>query len=190
MFARASNNQALNCAWGCPKLTDFGLARRVEGGAGLTQSGVPVGTPNYMAPEQAEGKQVGPCADVYGLGAILYQLLTGRPPFQGGGALEILWQVVNVKPVSPRQLQSAVPQALDALCLRCMVKDPAGRPSVPDLIEEIEDFLAGVSGSPPGRKENSRESANAAIALTPERPSKPEARARDGPPCPRYHRPC
>src|SRR5262245_30294848 len=91
---------------GTPKVTDFGLARRLEGGAGLTLSGVPMGTPSYMAPEQAEGKtkHVGPLADVYALGAILYECLTGRPPFRAGTAAATLQQVVADEPVAPRRL--------------------------------------------------------------------------------------
>ena len=86
-------------------MTDFGLARRVDGGGGLTQTGAVMGTPSYMAPEQAQGrKDVGPAADVYALGAILYECLTGRPPFLAASALEMLLQVQTQEPVSPRRL--------------------------------------------------------------------------------------
>ena len=99
-------------AAGCtPKISDFGLARRLEGGAGLTQSGVPVGTPSYMAPEQARGQTnaVGPAADVYALGAILYECLTGRPPFRAATAAETIQQVISQEPVPPSRLNDKVP---------------------------------------------------------------------------------
>src|SRR5204862_2798408 len=89
-----------------PKITDFGLAKSLAGDSGLTQTGAIVGTPDYMAPEQAEGKarEVGPPADVYALGAILYELLTGRPPFRGATFLETLVQVRTTEPVAPSRL--------------------------------------------------------------------------------------
>src|SRR5207237_4568933 len=94
-----------------PKVTDFGLAKKVEGGSGLTQTGAVMGTPSYMAPEQAEGKKdVGPPADVWALGAILYRLLTGRPPFQAANPLDTIKQVVSAEPVSLRQLNAGVPR--------------------------------------------------------------------------------
>src|SRR5262249_49715770 len=90
---------------GTPKVTDFGLAKRVEGSGNLTATGAVMGTPSYMGPEQAAGsKDVGPLADVYALGAVLYRLLTGRPPFQAATALDTLLQVVEVEPASPRAL--------------------------------------------------------------------------------------
>src|SRR5205085_10716904 len=89
-----------------PKISDFGLARRVEGSEGLTVTGAILGTPSYMAPEQAAGsRDVGPLADVYALGAILYRLVTGRPPFQAATPLETLRQVASTEPVPPRRLQ-------------------------------------------------------------------------------------
>ena len=95
---------------GTPKITDFGLAKRSAAGAGVTQTGAILGTPSYMAPEQAEGKpDVGPAADVYALGAILYELLTGRPPFQAPTPLDTVLQVVNDEPVPPRRLQPKSP---------------------------------------------------------------------------------
>jgi eukaryotic-like serine/threonine-protein kinase len=107
------------------KITDFGLAKRVESGAGLTASGAIMGTPSYMAPEQAAGggKHVGPAADIYALGAILYECLTGRPPFHGPTTLETVLQVVADEPVAPRQLQSRIPRDLETICLKCLQKE-------------------------------------------------------------------
>src|SRR5207302_8200123 len=98
----------LLAADGTPKISDFGLARRLEGGAGLTQSGVPVGTPSYMAPEQARGQTnaLGSAADVYALGAILYECLTGRPPFRAATAAETIQQVISQEPTPPSRLNA------------------------------------------------------------------------------------
>jgi tetratricopeptide (TPR) repeat protein len=128
---------------GTPKLTDFGLARRLEGTAGLTQTGVPVGTPSYMAPEQAQGKahDVGPAADTYALGAIVYELLTGRPPFRAETAAETLRQAVSRDPVLPSRLNAAVPRDLETICLKCLEKDPQRRyPSAAALAEDLQRF--------------------------------------------------
>src|SRR5262249_53373917 len=112
-----------------PKVMDFGLARPGEAGPGLTHSHAAVGTPRYMAPEQAAGRsgEVGPAADVYGLGAILYELLTGRPPFVGETAYDVLTQVVAREPVPVRQLQPRAPADLETICLKCLHKDPHRR---------------------------------------------------------------
>jgi serine/threonine-protein kinase len=129
---------------GTAKLTDFGLARRLEGAEGLTQTGVPVGTPSYMAPEQAEGRshQVGPAADTYALGAILYELLTGRAPFRAATAAETLRQVLSREPVPPSRLNAAVPRDVETICLKCMEKDPGRRyPSAAALAEDLQRFL-------------------------------------------------
>src|SRR5205823_6189821 len=109
---------------GIPKVTDFGLAKRLEGTVGQTQSGAIVGTPCYMAPEQASGqtKELGPAADVYALGAILYETLTGRPPFQGATTLETLEQVRFQEPVPPGRLQPKLPRDLETICLKCLAK--------------------------------------------------------------------
>ena len=97
---------------GTPKITDFGLAQRLDGEAGLTRTGAAVGTPSYMAPEQARGRagtRSGPPADVYALGAILYELLTGRPPFRAETAAETIQQVISQEPVPPSRLNATVP---------------------------------------------------------------------------------
>jgi serine/threonine protein kinase/Flp pilus assembly protein TadD len=128
-----------------PKVTDFGLARHLQGG-GLTQSGAIVGTPCYMAPEQARGKtkDVGPPADIYALGAILYECLTGRPPFQGASAMDILPQVIAGEPLAPGQLVRGVPRDLETICLRCLEKEPGRRyASAGDLAEDLRRFQAG-----------------------------------------------
>src|SRR5262245_11570807 len=112
----------LLAADGTPKIGDFGLARHFEGEAGLTLTGTRVGTPSYMAPEQAQGKPsaVGPAADVYALGAILYEMLTGRPPFRGETASDTERQVIADQPVSPVRLNPRVPRDLETICLKCL----------------------------------------------------------------------
>src|SRR5262249_51193766 len=130
---------------GQPLVTDFGLARRIEAGAGLTLSGAIVGTPGYMAPEQARApKGLSTAADVYGLGAVLYDLFTGRPPFQGDGALDTLDRVLNQDPVPPRSLNPAVDRDLDTICLKCLEKDPRRRYASADaLADDLERWLRG-----------------------------------------------
>jgi serine/threonine protein kinase len=131
---------------GTLKITDFGLAKKLDDSTGQTVSGAIMGTPSYMAPEQAsgKGKAVGPAADVYALGAILYELLTGRPPFRAATALETLSQVVNDDPVSPSQFQSKTPRDLVTICLKCLEKEPAKRyASALTLAEDLRRFSAG-----------------------------------------------
>jgi tRNA A-37 threonylcarbamoyl transferase component Bud32 len=146
---------------GIPKITDFGLAKNVEleapgapppeGAAAPasrphTQTGAIMGTPSYMAPEQAGGKtrEVGPAADVYALGAILYELLTGRPPFQAGTPLDTLLLVVSEEPVPPRRLDPRAPPDLETICLKCLEKEPARRyATARDLADDLERFRAG-----------------------------------------------
>jgi WD40 repeat protein/serine/threonine protein kinase len=109
---------------GTPKISDFGLAKRLDSTdmERLTQTGAVIGTPSYMAPEQAEGKPAGISADVYALGAILYRLLAGRPPFVAASTTSTLQLVVKADPVSPRQLNPAVPRDLETICLKCLSK--------------------------------------------------------------------
>src|SRR5262249_58907191 len=111
-----------------PKITDFGLARRIDDDTALTVTGAIVGTPSYVAPEQARGqKEIGPACDVWALGAILYECLTGRPPFLAASPFETLMQVVEKDPAAPQQLNAQVPADLQAVCLRCLEKRPHRR---------------------------------------------------------------
>src|SRR5262249_19171373 len=117
---------------GSPKITDFGLARMVGAdgdSGGKTRTGAVMGTPSYMAPEQAAGKAhgLGPPCDVYALGTILYESPTGRPPFVGPTTLETLLMVMEQEPVPPGQLNAAVPRDLETICLKCLHKGPASR---------------------------------------------------------------
>jgi serine/threonine protein kinase len=129
-----------------PKITDFGLAKRLEGDAGKTRDGSVMGTPSYMAPEQAQGKvrELGPPADVYALGAILYDMLTGNPPFRGDTVMDTLHQVINKEPVAPQRLHAKIPVDLDTICLKCLEKDPSKRYASADaLAEDLRRFLEG-----------------------------------------------
>jgi serine/threonine protein kinase len=132
---------------GVPKITDFGLAKRLEeGDSSETKSGTIMGTPCYMSPEQARGdvRTVGPLSDLYTLGAILYELLTGRPPFQGANAMDTLTQVTRDEPVPPARSQPNTPRDLETICLKCLQKEPTKRyTDCFELSEDLRRFLAG-----------------------------------------------
>lgn len=128
-----------------PKITDFGLAKRLDGNSGQTQSGAILGTPSYMAPEQAAGKvhDVGPLTDVYALGAILYEALTGRPPFRAATQMETMQQVLSQEVVPPSRL-ARVPRDLETICLKALAKDPGRRyTSAQALADDLSRFQAG-----------------------------------------------
>jgi WD40 repeat protein len=129
-----------------PKITDFGLAKRFDEAGTHSRSGAIVGTPGYMSPEQARGdaEAIGPPTDVYGLGAILYELLTGRPPFQAAHALDTLEQVCTQEPVPPSRLYPRLPRDLETICLKCLQKESRKRyGNAEALAEDLRRFMAG-----------------------------------------------
>lgn len=130
--------------WSGVKITDFGLAKRFTENTSNTQTGQMLGTPSYMAPEQVVGGPQGPATDVYALGAILYECLTGRPPFQAASSIETLELVRHVEPVAPRHLQPRVPRDLETICLKCLAKQPRHRyASAAELADDLGRFIAG-----------------------------------------------
>ena len=139
---------------GRPKIADFGLAKRMDAADGKTRTGAILGTPSYMAPEQAGGrsKEIGPAADVYALGAILYRLLAGQPPFQGGDILSMLAQVLEQEPEPVRRLNPKAPRDLETIALKCLAKAPKGRyASSKELANDLRRFLDGepIRARPP-----------------------------------------
>jgi WD40 repeat protein len=126
-----------------PKITDFGLAKRLDASLAQTRTGDLLGTPSYMAPEQAAGKgrDVGPATDIYALGAILYEMLTGQPPFHGDSAFETVRRVLEEEPVPPSRIQAGVPRDLQTICLKCLHKDPRRRyGSAEELADDLRRF--------------------------------------------------
>jgi serine/threonine protein kinase len=145
----------LLAADGTPKITDFGLAKLLDSRPRLTRTGQALGTPGYIAPEQARGRnpEVGPATDVYALGAMLYKLLTGRPPFKAATAAETLQQVLRDEPVPPSRRQPLVPGDLETICLKCLQRRPRRRyASAQDLADDLGRFLGGqpILARPPG----------------------------------------
>jgi WD40 repeat protein len=143
---------------GTPKITDFGLAKQLDAELDQTQTGQVMGTPSYMAPEQAHGggRAVGPATDVYALGTILYELLTGAPPFRSANVLDTLEQVRTQEPVPPRQIQPKTPRDLETICLKALRKEPGKRyASARALAQDLHAFLDGtpIQARPVGRLE-------------------------------------
>jgi hypothetical protein len=141
-----------------PKVTDFGLAKRLDVEVGQTQACAILGTPSYMAPEQASGnsKEIGPAADVYALGAILYELLTGRPPFKGASLADTLEQVRSQEPLPPRRLQPKCPRDLETICLKCLQREPEKRYAIAEeLAADLGRFQENkpILARPVGRLE-------------------------------------
>jgi serine/threonine-protein kinase len=141
---------------GTPKLTDFGLAKRVDS-AGPTATGSALGTPSYMAPEQVDGaRNLGPPADVHAIGATLYEMLTGRPPYAGESEVHTIWMVMSQDPVPVRRLQPKAPVDLETICLKCLQKDPRRRyRTAAELADDLRRFLAGqpITARPVGSME-------------------------------------
>src|SRR5262245_25741705 len=140
---------------GTPKIADFGLARHLDSGSALTRTGDRVGTPSYMAPEQAMGKasMIGPAVDIYSLGTLLYELLTGRPPFRGETPTETELQVIYQEPVPPSRLNARVPRDLETICLKCLQKAPERRyTTATALAEDLRRFQRGepIAARPAG----------------------------------------
>lgn len=128
-----------------PKIADFGLAKRLDEEDGQTQTGQVMGSPSFMAPEQARGREVGPLADVYSLGAIFYEMLTGRPPFKGSSPMETLFQVIHDEPVPPTRLRPGLSRDLETISLKCLAKEPARRYESADaLADDLDRYLAGT----------------------------------------------
>jgi tetratricopeptide (TPR) repeat protein/predicted Ser/Thr protein kinase len=170
-------SNVLLTADGTPKVSDFGLARRLDDEAAMTRTGAALGTPSYMAPEQAGGRRAlaGVAVDVYALGAILYELLTGRPPFRAETAAATVQQVLTLDPVPPSRLNTKVPRDLEIVCLKCLRKEPALRYADASALKgDLDYFLRGeaIAARPEGRLERlarrvrRRPTLTAALALS------------------------
>ena len=147
-----------------PKITDFGLAKTLDTDLHQTQTGAIMGSPSYLAPEQANGTntRIGPATDVYGVGAILYEMLTGQPPFKGTNLLETMDQVRYKEPVPPRQLQPRIPEDLQTICLKCLRKEPSQRyASALSLANDLLAFRenSSISARPDAMVERASQSA-------------------------------
>ncbi len=152
---------------GTPKIADFGLAKRLEVDEGQTHTGQVIGTPSYMAPEQAKGwdKDIGPAADIYSLGAILYEVLTGRPPVKGSTPVETVRLVQEEEPVPPSRLRPKLPFDLETICLKCINRDPRKRyADALILAEDLDRYLAGESILAPNAPLGARNQASSKAA--------------------------
>jgi eukaryotic-like serine/threonine-protein kinase len=152
----SSTGSSISISRPVPKITDFGLARQLDHESEYTKTGDVLGTPSYMAPEQAAGNthDAGPLADVYSLGAILYAVLTGRPPFMAGSLVETLKQVLEQDPAPPSQINSGIDKDLETICLKCLEKDPARRYATAlELVDELDRYLTNqpIQARPIGR---------------------------------------
>jgi serine/threonine protein kinase len=174
----------LLAADGTPKVTDFGLAKLLAGGTGLTRTGAVLGTPAYMAPEQASGRarEVGPATDVHGLGAVLYHLLTGRPPYVAGDVIGTLVLIRSPEPPPPvRGFRPEVPAEVEAVCLRCLAKRPADRyPSALAVAEALARGAEGRRKEDRGQTEKPARSAGEGSSSSVRSPQGPHLRSEAG----------
>jgi serine/threonine-protein kinase len=180
-----------------PRVADFGLAKRLDVGTGVTATGAVMGTPSYMAPEQAgDTKHVGPPADIWAVGAILYRLLTGRPPFRADSAIETIRKVLETEPELPSRLAPGIPRPLEVICLKCLQKNPADRyPSAEAVADDLRRWLNGetLDTRLPARRGRRRNLVAAGLALLlgvglwaayPHLVGKPGGAPQDDPPAP------